>query len=202
MSSGWDFKNNDLHQVRFDRGWLAPYYTRPMAAGPPDLVDCAQLAEDAAVLERTYELADLPRLSDVLADPRGIVRARLAFSNTRSGRPGARVEVRAEARLRCQRCLRGFAFQVSGASEIEFAVDETAAALDSEREPHYAEGGRASLRDLAEEELLLALPVAPVCGEPKGCGNAPHPGGAGRGEDSEAMRRPFGGLKELLKKTC
>ena len=37
-----------------------------MAAGLPDLVDYARLAEEAAVLERTYELHDANRaLSDL-----------------------------------------------------------------------------------------------------------------------------------------
>jgi hypothetical protein len=40
-----------------------------MAPGLPDLVDCARLAEEAAVLERVYELAELSRLRDVLAAP-------------------------------------------------------------------------------------------------------------------------------------
>jgi uncharacterized protein len=202
MSSGGDFKNNDLHRVRFDRGGNGPYYTRPMAAGPPDLVDCAQLAEDAAVLERVYELADLDRLQDVLTDTHGVVHASFAFSNTFSGRPGAKIAIRAEPQLRCRRCMQGFTLAVSGGSEIEFAEDETAEASDAQHELYRAEGGKVSLRDLAEEELLLALPIAPACDEPERCGNAPSlPGDAERAESSDAMRRPFGGLKELLKKT-
>jgi uncharacterized protein len=202
MSSGGDFKNNDLHRVRFDRGGNGPYYTRPMAAGRPDLVDCAQLAEDAAVLERVYELGDLDRLKDVLTDPRGVVHASFAFSNTFSGRPGARIEIRAEPQLRCQRCMQGFTLEVSGGSEIEFAEDEAADASDAQRELYRAEGGKVSLRDLAEEELLLALPIVPACGEPESCGKAPSlSGDAERAESSDAMRRPFGGLKDLLKKT-
>jgi uncharacterized protein len=173
-----------------------------MAAGPPDLVDCAQLAGDAAVLERVYELADLGRLRDVLTDTDGTVHARFAFSNTSSGRPGASLEVRAQPRLRCQRCMQGFAVAVSGGSEIEFAEDEAADALDPQREICRSEGGKVSLRDLAEEELLLALPIAPACDGPDRCGNAPSvPEDPGSAVNQDAMRRPFGGLKELLKKT-
>jgi uncharacterized protein len=172
-----------------------------MPAGPPDRVDCAQLAQDAAVLERAYELADLGRLEDALTDTRGVVHARFAFFRTRSGRPGARVDIRSEPRLRCQRCLRGFGFEVSGGSEIEFAEDESVVASDAEREVYRSEGGEVSLRDLAEEELLLALPIAPACDEPESCGNAPRVSeDLGHAVDSDAMRRPFGGLKELLKK--
>ena len=88
-----------------------------MAAGLPDLVDCARLAEDAAVLERVYELGALPRLAGCSGGPRGVARASFAFSKTPSGRAGARVAVRAEPRLVCQRCMQGFAFPVSGGSD-------------------------------------------------------------------------------------
>ena len=173
-----------------------------MAAGPPDLVDYAQLAEDAAALERVYDLSDLERLEDVLTDTHGVVHASFAFSNTFTGRPGARIEIRAKPQLRCQRCMQGFALAVSGGSEIEFAEDETAVASDAQRELYRVEGGQVSLRDLAEEELLLALPIAPACDVPECCGNASSlPGEAERAESSDAMRRPFGGLKDLLKKT-
>jgi uncharacterized protein len=173
-----------------------------MAAGPPDLVDCAQLAENAAVLERVYGLADLDRLKDVLTDTRGVVHARFAFSNTRPGRPGASIEVRAEPLLRCQRCMQSFARPVNGRSQVEFVEDESADPSDAQREVYRAIGGKVSLRDLAEEELLLALPIVPACDEPEGCRNAPSlSGDPERAENSDAMRRPFGGLKELLKKT-
>jgi uncharacterized protein len=184
----------------FDRGGDAPYYTRPMATGLPDLVDCERLAEDAAVLERVYELGSFARIADALADPRGHIRASFAFSKTPSGRAGARVTVSAEPQLVCQRCMQGFAFPVSGASEIEFAADDEASATDSEREPFRANGGLVSLKDLAEEELLLALPVAPACTTPESCGRAPA-FTAQSSEESAGMRRPFSGLKDLLKKT-
>lgn len=185
----------------FDRVGIGPYYTRPMAAGLPDLVDCARLAEDAAVLERAYELRELPRLKELLAEPQGVLNASFAFSKLASGRPGARIAVRAAPLLVCQRCLLSFAFPLEGGSEVEFADDEAAAQSDTEREPFGARGGFVSLRELAEEELLLALPLAPACRTPSTCGNAPglvvDPAGPDR---SDEMRRPFSGLQDLLKK--
>jgi uncharacterized protein len=172
-----------------------------MAAGLPDLVDCARLAEEAAVLERTYELRELPRLNEFLAQPQGVVNAGFAFSTLASGRSGAHVAVRAAPVLTCQRCMQGYAFPVEGGSDVEFADDEAAVATDSERELFRTRGGLVSLRELAEEELLLALPIVPACSTPLTCGNAPglligaaEPGG------SEEMRRPFSALQDLLKK--
>jgi uncharacterized protein len=186
----------------FDRGGDRPYYTRPMASGLPDLVDSARLAEEAALLERVYELGSLSRLADVLAEPRGVARASFAFSKTSSGGAGARVAVWAEPQLVCQRCMQAFAFPVSGGSDVEFARDDESSAADSGREPFRADGGLVSLRDLAEEELLLALPLAPACSAPQSCGRAPGLAAeAERSEESSGMRRPFSALKDLLKKT-
>jgi len=52
--------------------------------------------------------------------------------------------------------------------------------------------GTVSLRELAEEELLLALPAIASCNTPESCGQAPAP---------EERQRPFAVLQDLLKKT-
>jgi len=52
--------------------------------------------------------------------------------------------------------------------------------------------GSVSLRELAEEELLLALPVIAACSTPEVCGRAPAP---------DKRQRPFAVLQDLLKKT-
>ncbi len=200
ISAGGDLKNKDLHPVHFDRGGNRPYYTRPMAAGLPDRVDCAHLAEDAAVLERVYALRDLPRLQDLLADSEGSLRARFAFAKVGPDTAGATVTVHAVPRLVCQRCMQGFAFPADASSEIEFAGGAESPAHGSEREVYRIVQGLVSLRDLAEEELLLALPIAASCTAPERCGNAncgfTEPGS----EVPDEMRRPFSGLQDLLKK--
>jgi uncharacterized protein len=173
-----------------------------MAAGLPDLVDCARLAEDAAVLGRVYSLSDLPRVQDLLAKPVGQLHASFEFAKAASGRAGASITVRAEPQLVCQRCLQGFAFPVSGASKLEFTQDAEATASDTERELFPVKSGMVSLRELAEEELLLALPLAAACSAPQSCGNAlPSAASAEAPEAPRDMRRPFSGLQDLLKKT-
>jgi uncharacterized protein len=163
-----------------------------MASGSTDRVDCARLAEDAAVLERVYPLSELPRLQDLLADARGSVRARFAFSKLEAGQAGATVAVQAAPRLLCQRCLQGFELPLVSDSEIEFAMSDADAPVESPREIYLMDDGSVSLRDLAEEELLLALPVIAACSTPEVCGRAPSP---------EERQRPFAVLQDLLKKT-
>jgi uncharacterized protein len=171
-----------------------------MAGRPPDLVDCARLADEAVTLQRVYALKDFPRLRGILADSSGNASVSFAFGKTGAGGYGATVDVAAAPVLRCQRCLQALEFPVAARSEIEFAESEDAA-VGSAREPYPAPDGRASLRDLAEEELLLALPVAPACSDPGTCGRAPrYEADASAAPASQETVRPFGILQELLKK--
>ena len=193
ISSGGDFKNKDLHRIRFDRGGDEPYYTRPMTAGLPDRVDCERLADEAAVLQRVYELSELPRLRDQLANEHGAVHASFAFEGVGAGRAGAAVRVEAKPNLVCQRCLQSFSCVIAGNSEIEFADSEDATPVGSQREIYVMERGRVSLRELVEEELLLAIPAIPACDSPETCGKAP--------SLHDARTRPLAALRDILKKT-
>jgi hypothetical protein len=83
----------------FDRGGDEPYYTRPMAADLPDLVDYARLGGEEAELERVYELADLPRLRDLLAERGGTLQANFAFAKVGSGRARVDIVIRAVPQL-------------------------------------------------------------------------------------------------------
>jgi uncharacterized metal-binding protein YceD (DUF177 family) len=173
-----------------------------MAPGLPDRVDCEHLAQDATVLERVYPLGDMPRLQDLLADTRGSVVASFAFAKVGAGRPGATVAIEANPHLICQRCMQGFALGVAGSSEIEFANGAGESQTDSSREVYAMNGGLVSLRDLAEEELLLALPIVAACSTPQTCGRAPALEASAGAQDTSGDRsRPFTGLQDLLKKT-
>lgn len=173
-----------------------------MAAGSPDLVDCVRSSVDSAELQREYELKDLPRLRGVLAESRGTLSAHFTFGILPSGRPGADVRIAATPQLVCQRCMQGRALAVTSGSDVEFASSDEADAADSERELFRMKNGQVSLRDLAEEEFLLALPHVFMCDTPETCGRAPSyaTGDEMPGETGD-MRRPFGALQDLLKKT-
>jgi uncharacterized protein len=172
-----------------------------MAPALPDRVDCEHLADSRAVLERVYPLGGMPRLKDLLADANGSVRARFAFAKLGAGRAGATVAVEAAPQLVCQRCLQGFAFAAAGSSEIEFSSGSGGSAANSQREVYATDEGWVSLRELAEEELLLALPIVAMHA-PQACGQAPTYEAAGEIQDLSGDRsRPFTVLQDLLKKT-
>jgi uncharacterized protein len=172
-----------------------------MAPGLPDRVDCAHLADNAVALERVYPLGEMPRLQDLLADTRGSVRARFVFAKVDSGRAGATVAVEATPQLICQRCLEAFAFAAAGSSEIEFSSGSALGTADLQREVYATDEGLVSLRELAEEELLLALPIVAMH-TPQSCARAPAYEAGGEIQDMPGDRsRPFTALQDLLKKT-
>ncbi len=195
-------KTTTCNLIFFDRAAGEPYYTPPMAGAPSDLVDCARLADAGATLERDYPLAEFRRLEDVLAEPSGRLHVRFVFERLGAKRVGATLSIEAVPRLTCQRCLQPFDLTVTGGSRIEFAQDETGGCADTDREICGTQDGRASLAALAEEELLLALPIAPTCPDREVCaGRSAARADGAPGEVPAPTRRPFAGLQDLIKRT-
>ncbi|MFI4890120.1 MAG: YceD family protein [Steroidobacterales bacterium] len=165
------------------------------------MVDCERLAAERGTLERTYELGQLPRLQDLLADRRGRLRAEFGFRKAPSGRSAAVVAIEATPWLVCQRCLEAFEFPVCTRGEVEFTAEAQADEPGSLAEVYRSDQGLVSLRELAEEELLLALPLVPACSSTGECGKAQAFGGL---EDAAPVAResvrPFAALQDLMKK--
>jgi uncharacterized protein len=166
-----------------------------MSMPPGRPLDAVGLARSAARVEREFEVAGFARLRDRLAQPGGKALATAEFGL--QGRwPVARLAVKAEVVLACQRCLRPMRRALASESQLVFA---------EEGEPELPEGYDAvggdprklDLAALVEDELLLALPIIPQheAGEPCELPRA----GAVTEEDAPEMRRPFAGLKDLLK---
>jgi len=158
-------------------------------------LDALGLARSAARVEREFEIAGLTRLIDRLSEPVGRAKARAAFGLVGSW-PVVKLSVEAEVVLTCQRCLRPMRRQVESASGLVFA-EEGAPELPDGYEPVGGDPRKLDLAALVEDELLLALPIIAQHGEGEACdlplGTASEDAAAGE------MRRPFAGLKDLLK---
>ncbi|MFZ9709319.1 MAG: YceD family protein [Steroidobacteraceae bacterium] len=158
-------------------------------------IDVERLADAGESREIDASLSSLPRLAPLLAADDGKVHAAIRFDRER-GQPVAEVAVEARVPLRCQRCLRPVWFGVSERSKVWLVTDPARAdELDPGIEPTLAPEGRIALRDLAEEELLLALPLVPRHERGEECGTVEE-----AAPQSEAVQKPFAGLGELLKR--
>jgi uncharacterized protein len=165
-----------------------------MSEGWSKLLDIGPLADGRADIDFTIPLKEFPRILPLLAAPDGEVRGRVDFS--RDGRIAvAEVTVAAEVLLQCQRCLSPLKWPVHSTARAALVATHAEAArlpetLESVLAPEY----RISLRDLVEEELLLALPLVPRHEDNECAGER-----AGTPSESET-HRPFGQLSELFKR--
>ncbi len=163
---------------------------------PPDRpLDALGLARSAARIERDFDVAGFARLGDRLADPSGRAKARAEFGLEGSW-PVVRLAVEADVALNCQRCLRAMRRKIESASRLVFA-EEGAPELPDGYEPVGGDPRKLDLAALVEDELLLALPIIPQHGEGEAC-ELPHGGADGEAAAGD-MRRPFAGLRDLLK---
>lgn len=163
------------------------------------LLDAESLAAAGTVIEKEFQLADFDRLADRLARPEGKVTARLALSRA-AGVVAGDLVVRAEVELTCQRCFGPVARRLESASELAFVASADAPA-PADREAVAGDPRRLDLAALVEDELLLSLPLIARHAEGEACAAPADAAGAGAEaeETPAAMRRPFAGLKDLLK---
>jgi uncharacterized protein len=159
------------------------------------LLDAVVQAAQGALVERDFSLADFSRLRDRLVEPTGVAKLRLALHRI-DDVPTGQLAVTAEVKLVCQRCLQPMTTTLRSESEVAFAAGE------SERVPAGYEliagdPKRVDLAALVEDELLLGLPPIPR----HAAGEACRLPGTATAEEPAApeMRRPFAGLKDLLK---
>lgn len=144
----------------------------------PLKLDVAAFAKsDDALLEGTWPLAELERLVSSTVVPAEATpvswRARGELRAVRGGQPQIWLHTEASTRvmLECQRCLMPVAADVTARRSFLFVHGEdTAAELDSDSEDDVLALTRSlDVRELIEDELLLALPIVPrhdVCPVP------------------------------------
>jgi len=196
-----------------------------LPAPDPLRLNVAHLAADAQEISGDWPVAELPRLADSECplDAGAPLGAAASADSpklpTRADRDPARrvhwhavgslrrvggedqvwmhLEADAEVILQCQRCLLPLTQAVQVDRHFRFVADEdTAAALDDEIDDEVLVLTKSlNLRDLVEDEMLLALPLVPrheVCPEAV-------PLQFGDVEAVEEKANPFAGLAILRK---
>jgi uncharacterized protein len=171
----------------------------------PRHLDVAALAAAGACVSGEFELAELPRLmQDVLPptpDSAAVVHwsARGAQRRVSGGEPRIDLQLRVETTLRlsCQRCLQPVAVVLQLAPNIRFVQGEALAEqLDEDCEDDVlALSASMDLRELIEDELILALPLVPrheACPEP-----LPMSAQADDAADNDVDEHPFAALAAL-----
>ena len=155
-------------------------------------IDGFEFASAGATQQGTWPLRDFPRLRDILASDAGVVAYEISGVRDERGRPGLRLQVRGTLELRCQRCLEMMAFPVDTDETLVLAATlaEIHAEPASTSAPDRVVAGKEmALRELIEDEVILAVPYAP---RHEDC----EPAGA---HDDAGKVSPFAGLRGLMR---
>lgn len=129
-------------------------------------IDGPEFAHEARSLSGEIPLADLPRLADLLLGTEGSVSYVLHGSIGRRQEPLLAVSIKGSLPLLCQRCMEqmDFALDVDvlfelkpGGGDLELTQEE----VDDDSRDVLPVDGDIDVLELIEDEVLLALPVAP-----------------------------------------
>jgi uncharacterized protein len=157
-------------------------------------IDAFRFAEGGAIQESELIAEDLPRLAESAVAPLQAFHAKVAGVRSPRGKPGLELWLSGRVTVSCQRCLKPLELELDPHAGFELERSEAqadAAGLDEDEFWDAVVGSeRFDLKQLCEDELLLAVPFAPMhasC-EPVGA--------------TEAGERvsPFAALAQLKKK--
>ncbi|HEV7608131.1 MAG TPA: YceD family protein [Steroidobacteraceae bacterium] len=157
-----------------------------------------------AAIDFTIPLAELPRVSHELSAVDGAASGHVRFSR-QVGQAVADLDVSAAPEVVCQRCMQAMRWPIKVKSRIALVSDYAAADRVPEGlEVFLVEAESVSVRDLVDEEILLALPNVARHEEGSECagGKMQLPGQEVDAEeaDDRQVQKPFAQLGELLKR--
>lgn len=172
---------------------MSPPWTKPL--------DVHRLAGSEADIDFAVPLAELPRLRSRLAGVGGVVRGRVLFARE-AGCIVADLTLSGAATLVCQRCLGPMSEAVNSSARVALiAAEAEAERIPDHLDPVLAAGGRISIGELVEEEMLLALPIVPLHARASDCAVAAQGPLVSGGQQEQTTQRPFERLSELLKRS-
>ncbi len=153
-------------------------------------VHATRLARAGSSLDGEVALSRMARLAPLLQSVEGTARFELRFNLDEASRPVASGQITATLEVICQRCLEPMRVEIE--SEIRLGLvrcGSEAVALPREYEPLQVDGDRISLVSVIEDELILALPVAPL--HPPGRCRPPRHPRRGEVRNGSATESPF-----------
>lgn len=169
--------------------------------GVPNHVDYRRYATQERAIEGTIPLVSLPRVTaEASRAPSADAVAQLQLAFAEDSQRWVRVTGRITAQLvlNCQRCARPFEQAIDAAvAGIVVADDDAAAAVPRDDEPVMADGDKLNVLLLAEDELLLALPMVARCNNPDCRARFETDASVSKAQPPKRKDNPFAVLKNL-----
>ena len=159
------------------------------------VIDGLEFAKAGSRLQGTWPVSEFLRLQDALRSSAGTVHYELQGVPEERGQPALRLKVQGELHLTCQRCLGALEFPLRIETSLRLATTQQEAdaePLEAEGPESIVAGKEMPVQALVEDEVLLAIPIAP---RHEDCA------GTAREEAAHAQgtrQTPFAGLRGLM----
>lgn len=159
----------------------------------PQLINPLRLAKNKGQIRGSFSLNTLARLEGILLDNDGQVQYSLSFGFDESGICLITSDICTELSLKCQRCLKPVNIEIRKCSILGLYrnLDEFSK-LENNYEPLQLNEELIPLELLVEDEILLAVPIAPSHTN-KNCIE----GEVVKQHNVENRKNPFSALKKL-----
>jgi uncharacterized protein len=155
------------------------------------VIDGLDFAKSSSRLQGTWPVAEFLRLHDALRSTAGTIRYELRGVPEEQGRPVLRLKVDGALQLICQRCLGALEYPLRFEVSLRLAATQEemdAEPLEADGPESIVAGKEMRVQALVEDEVLLAIPIAPR-----------HEACAGGVVDAAGTRQtPFAGLRGLV----
>ncbi len=159
------------------------------------VIDGLDFAKAASKLQGAWPVAEMARLLDALRAEEGTLRYELQGVPEAHGRPALRLTVDGVLPLVCQRCLGALEFPLHVETLLLLAATQAevdAEPLEAEGPESIVAGREMPVRALVEDEVLLAIPIAPRHAE---CASAAKSAAGSKATPFAGLRGMMGGLK-------
>lgn len=139
------------------------------------VIDAFEFCRNNGYRDGVTPVAEMTRLAADCADPSGEIRWSIQGGTTPQGYASLTLSVAGTVRLVCQRCLEPFSYDIDSSTMLVLGRDDEDAdqieeILDDESIDVIVGSNCCDIRDLLEDEALLALPQSPkheVCPDTK-----------------------------------
>ncbi|MGG7604055.1 YceD family protein [Massilia sp. BKSP1R2A-1] len=139
------------------------------------VIDAFEFCRNSGHREGVTPVAEMSRLAADCADSSGEIRWSIEGGLTKQGYPSMTLAVAGPVKLVCQRCLTPMAYEIDSSTMLVLGKDDEDAdgieeVLDDESIDVIVGSHECDIRQLLEDEALLALPQSPkheVCPDTK-----------------------------------
>ena len=128
------------------------------------VIDGLDFARTGSKMHGAWPVAEFPRLRDALRTDEGALQYVLLGVPQERGYPVLRLKIGGTLQLVCQRCLGALEFPLQVDVSLQLAATQAevdAEPLEAEGPERIVAGREMPVRDLVEDEVLLAIPLAP-----------------------------------------